>query len=278
MTSGANHRQRLETLGLLAAGVIHDVNNLLTVITNYAGLVLEPRQEEPPDENRWQRLVWDVEQIHRAASRGSELTKRLLAYAGPDARQPALVSVNDLVVETLGMLKGELWQRVEVRTELDPGCWPVTTDPVRLGQALVNLAVNARDAMPQGGCLTVRSGNLYSDGRYVRLEVADTGDGIPEDLVDRVFEPFFSTKSMDTGTGLGLTLVRDFARETGGDVLLESAPGAGTRFELLLPADDQYLDSPDRDKADSGGSDRDKAGRVAVATGFVKTQDPPAAQ
>jgi signal transduction histidine kinase len=263
LTSGANHRQRLETLGLLAAGVIHDVNNLLTVIANYAGLALEPRQEEPPDETQWQRLIWDIEQIHRAACRGSDLTKRLLAYVGPDARQPAVVSVNDLVVETLSMLKGEMWQRVEVRTELDPGCWPVTTDPVRLGQALVNLAVNARDAMPEGGCLTVRSGNLDSGGRYVRLEVADTGVGIPGDLLDRVFEPFFSTKPVDTGTGLGLTLVRDFARETGGDVLVESSPGLGTRFEILLPAD---------------GHNRDEAGRVAVATGFVKTQDTSAAQ
>lgn len=268
MTGSVSHRQRLETLGLLATGVVHDVNNLLTVIANYAGLALEPRQDEAPDApldpDRWRRLRWDIEQIHRTARRGSELTRRVLSYASPDAENPAQVSVNDLIRETLALLKGAMWRRVEVSTDLDPNCQLVTADPVRLRQALVNLAVNARDAMPDGGRMAIRTSNTEHDQRwFVRVEVADTGDGIPAELLDRVFEPFFSTKGADAGTGLGLTIVREFLTEIGGMVRVESTPGCGTRFELLLPA---------------LGHHSDEAGRVAVATGFVRTQDAPAAR
>ncbi len=243
MTGEAEHSQRLETLGLLAAGVVHDVNNLLTVIANYASLALEPGVDAPPpDEAGWRRLLVDIEQIHRAAQRGSDLAVRLLTFARPGSGETATVGVNAVVEDALVMLRGAMGSDIAVSVVLEPACWQVSTDPVRLGQAVVNLIVNARDAMPEGGTLTVRTANAVlaaeagrPEGRYVRVEVADSGAGIPPELLNRVFEPFFSTKPAGAGTGLGLAMVREYVTHAGGTVGVRSWPGEGTRFELLLP-------------------------------------------
>lgn len=237
LTCKAWHDQRLETLGLLAAGVAHDVNNLLTVIENYACLVLEATAADAaPDLESWRRVRSDIEQIHRTARRGEVLAGRILAFGRPDAELSALVSVNAVVADALALLGGSFPTNIEIVASLDAECWPVRADPVRLGQAVVNLAVNARDAMAQGGTLTVRTANVEPpSGRLVRLEVVDTGNGIPAELIERVFEPFFTTRPAGSGTGLGLSMVRDYVADLGGVVRVDSSP-AGSRFELLLPA------------------------------------------
>ena len=232
------HAQKIEALGQLTGGMAHDFNNLLTVISG--GLEMIDRQRDPA---RRARLLSGM---HQAVERGSGLSRQLLAFS---RRKPLRQEPVDLRRRIGGMqelLDRSLRGDVSVRTELDPDLWPVLVDPSELELVILNLAVNARDAMPDGGTIVIAGSNapgldgddLGEDGLrgdFVRLSVIDTGTGMPPDVVARVFEPFFTTKEIGKGSGLGLAQAHGFAQASGGGVRIDSAPGMGTTIALLLP-------------------------------------------
>ncbi|WP_052721140.1 PAS domain S-box protein [Actinoplanes rectilineatus] len=228
--------QRLESLGQLAGGIAHDFNNLLAVILNYAAFIIEDAAGSQP--------AVDAEQIARAARRGSDLTHQLLAFARREVIRPRPLNLNTVVTEVHQMLVRSLGEHIALAVHTAEGLPAVIADPGQLEQVLVNLAVNARDAMPTGGSLTVDTavvdvGDDATDtapGRYVRLRVADTGTGMPKEVIDKAFEPFFTTKPSGQGTGLGLATVYGIVTQAGGTVRIHSAAGLGTTFTILLPA------------------------------------------
>ena len=242
--------QRLESLGQLAGGVAHDFNNLLSVISNYAAFAGEEVGRETPDE-RWQAVRDDIAQVQQAAERAAGLTHQLLAFARQEIIQPRVLDINDVVLSVEQLLVRTLGEHVELITDLAAGLPRVLADPGQIEQVLVNLAVNARDAMPQGGKLVIHTGSTSIDeaasqgqmppGPYVALKVSDTGTGIPEDVLDRVFEPFFTTKTKGEGTGLGLATVYGIITQAGGHVRIYSEPGLGTSLTALLPVTDQDM-------------------------------------
>ncbi len=237
--------RRLESLGQLAGGVAHDFNNLLGVISNYASFVGDEVAKEAPD-GRWQAVRDDIKQIQQAAERAAGLTHQLLAFARQEVIQPRVLNINDVVESVEQLLVRTLGEHVELITDLAGDLLPVLADPGQIEQVLVNLAVNARDAMPGGGKLTIQTANTDIDeaaaaqaeltvGRYVALKVSDTGTGIPKDVVDRVFDPFFTTKPKGEGSGLGLATVYGIITQAGGHVRIYSEPGMGTILTALLP-------------------------------------------
>ncbi|HSN90758.1 MAG TPA: ATP-binding protein [Anaeromyxobacteraceae bacterium] len=232
------HAQRLEGLGRLAGGVAHDFNNLLTVVLSNAQLAADELPLRSP-------LRDLVEPIREAAQRGTALTRQLLAFARKQAVSPAAVDLGGVVRGLGRLLQRLLGERVVLGVRLDPATWRVWMDPGQLEQVLVNLAVNARDAMPEGGRLTVTSRNEtlpsteawsrgLAPGDYVHLAVTDTGSGMDESTRVRVFEPFFTTKG-DRGTGLGLATCHGIVQQAGGAIWVESEPGRGASFHFLLP-------------------------------------------
>ncbi|MEV0899035.1 PAS domain S-box protein [Actinoplanes sp. NPDC049802] len=246
--------QRLESLGQLAGGVAHDFNNLLAVMLNYATFVAEQIQEaaEADPAGNWPQAARDLQQVLRAGQRATELTHQLLAFGRREVVRPRVLDLNVVIREVEQLLLRTLGEHIQLHAELEPRLWPVLADPGQIEQVLVNLAVNARDAMPGGGTLTVHTGNRQigadeaermrppaSPGRYVRLRVADTGTGIPPDVLERVFEPFFTTKAPGEGTGLGLATVYGIVTQAGGYATLQSRIGAGTAFIALFPATDE---------------------------------------
>ena len=234
--------QRLESLGQLAGGIAHDFNNLLAVILNYASFIVEDAAGTPP--------AVDAEQIARAARRGSDLTHQLLAFARREVIRPRPLNLNTVVTEVHQMLTRSLGEHITLTVLTTAGLPSVMADPGQLEQVLVNLAVNARDAMPTGGRLTIDTALVRVDadhaaaraglvtGRYVRLRVSDTGTGMPREVSDKAFEPFFTTKPSGHGTGLGLATVYGIVTQAGGTVQIYSEPGIGTTFTILLPATD----------------------------------------
>jgi PAS domain S-box-containing protein len=239
--------QRLEVLGQLAGGVAHDFNNLLAVILNYAALISEELAAPEPDLGSASR---DVGQIQRAAERAADLTHQLLAFARREVVQPRVLNLNHTVTDVEQLLRRTIGAEVMLRTDLAADLWSVLADAGQIDQVLVNLAVNARDAMSAGGTLTIDTANVVVDasapgdpltraGRHVRLRVCDTGAGMPADVIEHVFEPFFTTKSEGDGTGLGLSTVYGIVAQAGGSITIQSAPGAGTTFTMLIPATDQ---------------------------------------
>jgi len=232
--------QRLESIGQLTGGVAHDFNNLLTVILGNAEQLVEELQVTPP------RAAL-AQMIAGAAQRGAELTQRLLAFARKQALDPKIVGINKLITDMDGLLRRTLGEHIEIELVRGGSLWPALVDPGQLESALLNLCINARDAMPRGGRLTIETGNVrledeyvarhaeLSAGEYVMLAVSDTGIGIPAELVARVFEPFFTTKPMGRGTGLGLAMVYGFAKQSAGHVTLYSESGEGTTVKLYLP-------------------------------------------
>jgi PAS domain S-box-containing protein len=244
--------QRLESLGQLAGGVAHDFNNLLGVILNFALFVKEKvgAAADGPEGERWQPVLKDVQRIERAAESAARLTHQLLAFARREVVQPRSIDINAAVRELEPLLRRTLGEHIEFVTSLGSGLWPVLIDPGHLDQVLTNLTVNARDAMANGGTLTIDTGNVDVDaayaagqglkpGRFVRLRVSDTGTGMGKETLQRVFEPFFTTKPKGEGTGLGLATVYGIVTQAGGYVSVYSELGLGTRVSALLPATDQ---------------------------------------
>jgi PAS domain S-box-containing protein len=243
--------QRLESLGQLAGGVAHDFNNLLGAIMNYAQFVAEEvRAAESGDLDRpWAVVRSDVAQIELAAERAAALTRQLLAFARREVVRPQVLDLNAVIRGVEPMLQRTLGEHVELTVRLADELPRTKADPGQLEQVLVNLAVNARDAMPGGGTVSIETDELTVDrsdepgalapGRYVRLCVVDTGDGMAAPVVERAFEPFFTTKAEGDGSGLGLATVYGIVSQAGGTVQIRSELGAGTTIVALLPATDE---------------------------------------
>jgi signal transduction histidine kinase/ActR/RegA family two-component response regulator len=233
---------KMEAIGQLTGGLAHDFNNLLAVVMGNLGLLREIRSNDPEADEL-------AREAHNAASRGADLTRSLLAFARRQSLQPKRANVNELVTEITGLLERTLGEHIEISLDLSPDAWPVVVDPVQLESAIANLATNARDAMPKGGRLSIVSANRPLDedyasqhpevmpGDYVMLQVSDTGTGISPDIIAKVFEPFFTTKGRSEGTGLGLSMVFGFMKQSGGHINVYSEVGVGTTFRLYLPRD-----------------------------------------
>ncbi len=234
------HAQRMEAVGRLAGGVAHDFNNLLTAMHGHTRLALEDCPAEHPVREH-------LREIRRSADRAAALTRQLLAFSRKQVLRTVPVDLNALVRDLEKLLRRLIGEDVEVVTNLDPGLPMVKVDPGQIEQVLVNLAVNARDAMPSGGRLTITTApalltqaevtetGVPSRGAYARLSVADTGTGIPPEVLPRIFEPFFTTKEQGKGTGLGLATAFGTIHQSGGHISAESEPGVGTVFHVLLP-------------------------------------------
>ncbi|KIZ40657.1 ATP-binding protein, partial [Rhodopseudomonas palustris] len=232
--------QKLEAIGQLTGGVAHDFNNMLTVIAGTAEILTEDLGDRP-------ELVAFVQMIAQAADRGADLTRHLLAFARKQPLQPTSVDVNAMVLSLKQMLRPTLGEHIEIDSMLEEDTEPADIDPSQLSAALLNLAVNARDAMPNGGKLMLETGNVVLDesyaihnpdarpGPYVMIAVSDTGTGIPVQLRDKVFDPFFTTKAVGKGTGLGLSMVYGFVKQSNGHIKIYSEEGHGTTIRLYLP-------------------------------------------
>ncbi len=242
--------QRLEAVGQLAGGVAHDFNNLLAVIINYASLVTDQIYDLGPVLPALELIREDVARITRAAESGVALTRQLLAVGRRETADRRVLSINDIIGGLEHLLQTSVGTHVRLQLQLDEEPWAVCADRGQIEQILVNLAVNARDAMPTGGDIIIATSHLLAGdgvqplepgGRYVSLTVSDTGCGMPPEVIARVFEPFFTTKPQGRGTGLGLAMVYGIVTENHGTVTIDSQPGAGTRITVLLPVTDKQL-------------------------------------
>jgi PAS domain S-box-containing protein len=232
--------QKMEALGALAGGVAHDFNNMLAAVLAYTELCLGDLPESAP-------MRQDLDAIREVTLRATSLTRQLLAFSRKQVLQPCAVALNGMVEELGRMLRRMIGEDVELVTCLEPDLGTISADPTHLTQVILNLAVNARDAMRAGGSLTLRTSNIdldpdgarklgtVSPGRYVELSVADTGCGMDAATIARAFEPFFTTKGTGKGTGLGLSTVLGVVKQSGGSIAVESAPGQGTTFRIYLP-------------------------------------------
>jgi signal transduction histidine kinase/CheY-like chemotaxis protein len=254
MQAQLQQAQRLEVLGRLAGGVAHDFNNLLGVILNYASFVSEEltaAAESAPGWEGRQGAQRDVGQIQRAAERATGLTHQLLAFARREVVQPQVLDLNDVVTEVEELLRRALGEETELIVSRPDDLWPILADPGQIEQVLVNLGLNARDAMPGGGTLRIDTANIVVDaesvaggspalpGRHVRLRVSDTGTGMTTDVMAHAFDPFFTTKGDSSGTGLGLATVYGIVAQAEATISIQSAPGAGTTFTIMLPVTDR---------------------------------------
>lgn len=232
--------QKMDAVGQLTGGVAHDFNNILTVITGTIGMLSDAVADKP-------ELATIARMIDEAADRGANLTKHLLAFARKQPLQPREIDVNALVLETAKLLHPTLGEHIQIAPLLNKDAWTAMVDPNQLSTAILNLAINARDAMPNGGKLALETGNVYLDdayaamhsevgvGHYVMIAVSDTGTGISPENLERVFDPFFTTKAIGKGTGLGLSMVFGFVKQSGGHIKIYSELGHGTTVKLYLP-------------------------------------------
>jgi signal transduction histidine kinase/CheY-like chemotaxis protein len=242
--------QKMDAVGKLAGGVAHDFNNLLTAILLYGNKLLAGMQADDPSHGA-------MEQIVRAGERAAALTRQLLAFSRQQVLEPKVLDLNAVVEGMEQMLRRLIGEDIRLSTALDPGVGRVKADPGQIEQVILNLAVNARDAMPRGGRVILETRNIDLDdtyawshidavpGRYVMLAVSDTGEGMSKEIQERVFEPFFTTKAHGKGTGLGLSTVFGIVKQSGGWVWLYSEPGHGTAFKIYLPRVDATDDSPE---------------------------------
>ncbi len=240
--------QKMEAVGRLAGGVAHDFNNLLTAVLGYAELLLD---SDPSPE-----VKHSADEIRKAGDRAAALTKQLLAFSRKQVLQPKVIDLNEVLAEVDGILRRTLGEDVTYEAERDPHLWRVLADPGQLHQVLLNLAVNSRDAMPEGGVLRIATRNVslhaanvpevpkVAEGDYVLLEVADTGHGMDAETLSHAFEPFFTTKERGKGTGLGLSTVYGIVKQSGGYIHIESEPGKGTRVLVYLTRVHGAADSP----------------------------------
>jgi signal transduction histidine kinase len=260
MQEQLHQSQKMESVGQLTGGIAHDFNNLLMVVSGNLELI-----EEAADNDRVRQFAITA---RRAADRGAKLTGQLLAFSRRQKLSPKLINANELISEFLGLIRQAVGGACEVKLLTDRPLWLCHVDPPLLEAALLNLALNGRDAMPTGGVLRIETRNVVLDeraaagclpGSYVKVSVTDTGCGMPPEVRDRVFEPFFTTKEVGKGTGLGLSMVYGFVRQSGGQVAVESAPGEGTTVALYLPKATQKLDAElqaMQTQAIPGGSER----------------------
>jgi NO-binding membrane sensor protein with MHYT domain/nitrogen-specific signal transduction histidine kinase/CheY-like chemotaxis protein len=241
--------QKLEAIGQLAGGIAHDFNNLLTTIMGHAAFV---QQDLPADSP----LQEDVRSIDRAAQRAAELTRQLLAFSRRQVLQPVPLDLNQVVTETMRMLHRVIGERISITLGLAPDLGSIRADVAQLERVIVNLMVNARDAMPQGGSVTVETANVelppgfagqhlgMEPGAYVMLAVTDTGGGMTPEIQSRIFDPFFTTKEVGRGTGLGLSTVYGIVKQSGGSVSVYSEPGRGSTFKVYLPRISDEVSEP----------------------------------
>jgi nitrogen-specific signal transduction histidine kinase/CheY-like chemotaxis protein len=235
------HAQKLEAIGQLTGGVAHDFNNLLTIVIGNIDSI-----SRRLGSNADARLQRAVDHALEGARKAAALTQRLLAFARRQPLKPEPADPNRLVKQMSELLNRTLGERIDIETVLAAGIWAIEVDVGQLESAILNLAVNARDAMPTGGKLTIETANSYVDdaygrehaiaiGQYVAICVSDTGSGIPREVMDKVFDPFFTTKTTGQGTGLGLSQVYGFVKQSGGNVRIYSEMGEGTTVKLYLP-------------------------------------------
>jgi len=241
--------QKMEAVGRLAAGVAHDFNNILSVILSYSDMLLA---DQVPAE----RVKEDIQEIHQAALRATDLTRQLLTFSRQQAVAPRALNMNDTVASLDRMLRRLVGELVEVRSILASDLGTVKADPGQIEQVILNLVVNARDAMPKGGRVTIETANVELDeayaashphakaGPHVMLSVTDTGTGMSRETQTKVFEPFFTTKEKGKGTGLGLAMVFGIVRQSGGTIWLHSEVGHGTTFKIFLPRSDDPVAEP----------------------------------
>jgi len=232
--------QKMQAVGQLAGGVAHDFNNLLTVIIGNSEFLLMRHQASDPS-------FKEINEIHQNALRAATLVGQLLAFSRKQTLQPKVLSARDVVGELAVMLRRLLREGVDLQLDLGADLWPIHADEGQLSNAIINLVVNARDAMPKGGTVTIRTTNdvvmepvtlgsgIMPAGDYVRIDVSDTGTGIPKEHMGKIFDPFFTTKPVGQGTGLGLATVYGIIKQTGGFIAVESDVGKGTSFRIYLP-------------------------------------------
>jgi PAS domain S-box-containing protein len=229
--------QKMEAVGLLAGGIAHDFNNLLTAIIGHSDFALMRLSEQ-------HKVRTDIEEVSKAAGRAADLTRKLLAFARKQLVEPKLVNMYELVLNMENMLKRVLGEQIELTIRAEDVPWPVKVDPVQLEQVILNITINARDAMPDGGRLELECSNLYwsgdgsedaSPGPYATLTARDTGIGMDADTLSRVFEPFYTTKDRSHGTGLGLAVSYGIVKQAGGYIWASSVPAQGSLFRILLP-------------------------------------------
>jgi two-component system, cell cycle sensor histidine kinase and response regulator CckA len=300
--------RRLDSLGQLADGIAHDFNNMLTVITNFASLVRDELiiAEASDGAAKWGPVRWDVEQIEDAADRAKRLIRHLLAFVRREQGPTGTLDIGRLINEATGLLREVLGEHIDVIIRHGTDVWPVAADPGLLEQAIVNVALNARDAMPGGGQIIIETANIDTanpspaasgsswpdpddlaellPGQYVGIRVGDTGTGMDATTADRAFEPFFTTKPSDQAAGLGLPAVRRIAAQVGGDAWLRSEPGKGTTVTMILSTAGGSAATGSADRhagramehgsvlvVDDEASIRDVAHRVLTSAGYHVT-------
>jgi len=259
--------QKMEAIGQLTGGIAHDFNNILAVIIGMAELTAAGVAGNP-------QLSTTVQQIDDAAERGVQLVQRMLAFARKQPLEPRVLDANESVKRAAAMLERTLGEDINLRTALADGLWPALMDPSQLEDAILNLAVNARDAMPKGGRLMIETANVHLDedyaaqnaevqpGDYVAVIVTDTGTGMPPHVIEHVFEPFFTTKEVGRGTGLGLSMVYGFVKQSRGHVKIYSEIGHGTSVKLYFPRTNQKAASATH--ADAGSADGLPSGHETI--------------
>ncbi len=259
------HSQKMEAVGKLSGGIAHDFNNILTIILGYCDLIRKKADLDP-------MIRKQVDEIEKTAERACNLTRQLLAFSRKQIMQPVALDMNRLIESLTKMLERLVGEDIHIERRLEENLWSVWADPVFLEQILLNLVINARDAMPSGGNITIQTSNLslthsrdaglftIRPGEYVCLRVSDTGQGIDPEIQPRIFEPFFTTKPEGRGTGLGLATVYGIVKQLGGYILLESALGKGTAFDILIPRslkrpEETQQRVPSDTHGDTGGSE-----------------------
>jgi PAS domain S-box-containing protein len=240
--------QKMEAIGRLAGGIAHDFNNLLTAIIGYSQISLARLHSQDP-------MRKDIEEVESAGQRAAALTGQLLAFSRKQVVQPQVLDLNTVVTGLTKMLQRLIGEDVELETSLDPDAWHVKVDRGQIEQIIMNLAVNSRDAMPEGGKLTIETSNVKLDeeyagghidaspGPHVMLAITDTGSGMDKETESRIFEPFFTTKEQGRGTGLGLSTVYGIVKQSGGSIGVYSEPGRGTTFKVYLPRVEESVDA-----------------------------------